>query len=60
MIDFYSSPVSISELGTSGHYMVLWKPDGGPPDIRDNVTCVRVKCIGPLEKASFAMGCGFN
>ena len=24
---FYSTPVSISEIGTSDHCMVLWKPD---------------------------------
>ena len=56
MNGFYSTPVSISELGTSDHCMVLWKPDRGPPDIRGNVTRVTVKCMGPSEKAAFAMG----
>ena len=28
MNDFYSTPVSISELGTSDHYIVLWKSGG--------------------------------
>ena len=36
--------------------MVLWKPGGRSPDIRGNVTRVTVKCMGPAEKASFAMG----
>ena len=53
---FYSTPISISELGTSDHYMVLWKPCGRSPDIRGNVTRVTVKFMGPAEKASFAMG----
>ena len=53
---FYSTPVSISELGMSDHCMVLWKPDRGSPDIRGNVTRVTVKCMGPSEKAAFAMG----
>ena len=56
MNGFYSTPVSISELGTSDHCMVLWKPDRGSPDIRGNVTRVTVKCMGPSEKAAFAMG----
>ena len=45
MNGFYSTPVSISELGTSDHCMVLWKPDRGSPDIRGNVTRVTVKGI---------------
>ena len=55
---FYSTPVSISELGPSDHYMVFWKPGGRSPspDIRGNVTRVTVKCMDPAEKASFAMG----
>ena len=36
--------------------MVLWKPDRGSPDIHGNVTRVTVKCMGPSEKAAFAMG----
>ena len=36
MNGYYSTPVSISELGTSDHCMVLWKPDRGSPDIRGN------------------------
>ena len=56
MNGFYSTPVSISELGTSDHCMVLWKPDRGSPDIRGNVTRVTVKCMGPSAKAAFAMG----
>ena len=55
MHDFYSTPVSISELGTSDHYMIVWKPDGSPRTVRGNVTRVTVKCMGPSEKASFAM-----
>ena len=47
MNGFHSTPVSISELGTSDHYMVLWKPDRGSPDVRGNVTRVTVKCMGP-------------
>ena len=56
MNGLYSTPVSISELGSSDHCMVLWKPDRGSPDIRGNVTRVAVKCMGPSEKAAFAMG----
>ena len=56
MNGYYSTPVSISELGTSDHCMVLWKPDRGSPDIRGNVTRMTVKCMGPSEKAAFAMG----
>ena len=56
MNDFYSTPVSISELGTSDHCMVLWKPDRGSPDTRGNLTRVTVKRMGPSEKAAFAMG----
>ena len=56
MNDFYSTPVSFSELGTSDHYMVVWKAGGRSPDIRGNVTRATVKCMGPSEKASFAMG----
>ena len=56
MNGFYSTPVSISELGSSDHCMVLWKPDRGSPDIHGNVTRVTVKCMGPSEKAAFAMG----
>ena len=40
MNGYYSTPVSISELGTSDHCMVLWKPDRGSPDIRGDVTRV--------------------
>ena len=56
MNGLYSTPVSITELGMSDHCMVLWKPDRGSPDIRGNVTRVTVKCMGPSEKAAFAMG----
>ena len=56
MNGFNSTPVSISELGRSNHCMVLWKTDRGSPDIRGNVTRVTVKCMGPSEKAAFAMG----
>ena len=56
MNGFYSTPVSISELGSSDHCMVLRKPDRGSPDIHGNVTRVTVKCMGPSEKAAFAMG----
>ena len=56
MNGFYSTPVSISELGTSYHCMVLWKPDRGSPYIRGNVTRMTVKCMGPSEKAAFPMG----
>ena len=55
MNDFYSTPVSISELGTSDHDMVLWKPGRRSTDIHGNVTRATV-CMGPAEKASFAMG----
>ena len=56
MNEFYSMPVSISELGTSDQYMVLWKPGGRSPDIRGNVTRVTFKCMGPVKKALFATG----
>ena len=56
MNGFYSTPVSISELGSSDHCMVLWKPGRGSPYIRGIVTRVAVKCMGPSEKAAFAMG----
>ena len=36
--------------------MVLWTPDGRYPGIPCNVTRETVKCMGPSEKASFAMG----
>ena len=39
---FYYTPVSISELVPSDHYMVLWTPDGGSPGIRGNVTRLRI------------------
>ena len=52
MNDFYSTPVSISDLGTSDHYMVLWKPCVRSTDIRGNVSRATVKCMGPAEKAS--------
>ena len=55
MNDFYSTPVGISELGTSYHYLVLGKPGGRSTDTRGNVTRATVKCMGPAEKASFAM-----
>ena len=55
---FYSTPFSISELGTSDHYMVLWKPCGRSPDIRGNVTRVSVKFMGPAKKSLIRHGFG--
>ena len=49
MNGYYSTPVSISELGTSDHCMVLWKPDRGSPDIRGNVTRVTVMGVASIR-----------
>ena len=57
MDGFYSTPVSISELGTLDHCMVLWKPDRGSPDIRGNMTRVT---DGSIRKSRIRDGCGFD
>ena len=52
---YYVTPVSIAELGTSDHSMLLWKPDGIQSNEIGSLTRVTVKCMGPTEKATFAM-----
>ena len=55
MHNYYVTPVSIAELGTSDHSMLLWKPDGIQSNESGSLTRVTVKCMGPTEKATFAM-----
>ena len=52
---YYVTSVSIAELGTSDHSMLLWKPDGIQSNESGSLTRVTVKCMGPTEKAAFAM-----
>ena len=52
---YYVTPVSIAELGTSDHSMLLWKPGGIQSNESGSMTRVTVTCMGPTEKATFAM-----
>ena len=47
MVEVSTPPVTISELGTSDHSMVLWEPKCS--------IYVTVRCMGPKEKETFAM-----
>ena len=54
MVDVYTSPVTISELGTSYHSMVLWEPKCNTSVDTGKLTYVTVRCMGPNEKETFA------
>lgn len=55
MEEVYTSPVTISELGSSDHNMVLLKPKCNRLVDTGCVTRLTVRCMGPNEKAAFAM-----
>ena len=54
MVDVYTSPVTISELGTSDHSMVLWEPKCNKSVDTGKLIYVTVRCMGPNEKETFA------
>ena len=49
----YSKPVTVAELGTSDHNMVLLKPSSKITLDIGNMTRMSVKCMGAKEKATF-------
>ena len=58
MLEVYTSPVTISELGTSDHSMVLWEPKCNKPVDTGNLICVgpiTVMCMGHNEKETSAI-----
>ena len=54
MVEVYTSPVTISELGTSDHSMVLWEPKCNKSVDTGKLIYVTVRCMGPIEKETFA------
>ena len=50
--EVYTPPVTISELGSSDHNMVLLKPKAKSSVDTGCVTRLTVRCIGPKEKAT--------
>ena len=54
MVEVYTSPVTISELGTSDHSMVLWEPKCNKSVDTGKLIYVTVRCMGPNEKETFA------
>ena len=50
----YMHPVTIAELGTSDHNMVLLKPIEKVPGSTGSVTRVLIRCTGEKEKATFS------
>ncbi|KAK2149558.1 hypothetical protein NP493_2882g00005 [Ridgeia piscesae] len=55
MEEVYTPPVTISELGSSDHNMVLLKPKAKNSVDTGCVTRLTVRCMGPKEKATFSM-----
>ena len=55
MKEVYTPPVTISELGSSDHNMVLLKPKAKSSVDPGCVTRLTVRCMGPKEKATFNM-----
>ena len=55
MEEVYTPPVTISELGSSDHNMVLLKPKAKSSVDTGCVTRLTVRCMGPKEKATFNM-----
>ena len=55
MVEVYTPPVTISELGTSDHSMVLWEPKCSKYVDTGKLIYVTVRCMGPKEKETFAM-----
>ena len=51
----YSKPVTVAELGTSDHNMVLLKPSSKMTLDTGNLTRMSVKRICAKEKATFAL-----
>ena len=49
----YSKPVTVAELGTSDHNMVLLTPSSKITLDVGNMTRMSVKCMGEKEKATF-------
>ena len=55
MVEVYTPPVIISELGTSDHSMVLWEPKCSKYVDTGKFIYVTVRCMDPKEKETFAM-----
>ena len=53
MENVYMSPVTLSELGTSDHNMVLLKPGCSLPGSTGSVRRVTIRAMGENEKALF-------
>ena len=51
----YSKPVTVAELGTSDHNMVLLKPSSKRTLDTGNLTRMSVKSMGAKEKATFEL-----
>ena len=50
MVEVYTPPVTISELGTSDHSMALWEPKCSKYVDTGKLIYVTVRCMGPKEK----------
>ena len=59
MEEVYTPPVTISELGSSDHDMVLLKPKAKNSVDTGCVTRLTVRCMGPKEKATFTLKYNF-
>ena len=55
MVEVYTPPGTISEPGKSDHNMVLLKPSFNRLLDTECVTRLTVRCMGPNEKATFAV-----
>ena len=51
----YSTPVTVAELGTSDHNMVLLKPSSKRTLDTGNLTRMSVKSMGAKEKETFEL-----
>ncbi len=51
----YSKPVTVAEMGTSDHNMVLLKPSSIMTLDTGNMTRMSVKSMGAKEKATFEL-----
>ena len=50
MVEVYTPPVTISELGTSYHSMALWESKCSKYVDTGKLIYVTVRCMGPKEK----------
>ena len=55
----YPKPVTVAELGTSDHNMVLLKPSSKMTLDTGNMTRMHVKSMGTKENATFELALSF-